>query len=137
MLEQIPNVPGGILAFYCKGPVLESDLREMVWPVIHSHNETQEELNFLVVLVTPQRDMVSLILWMELMAYLQTENWCKRFGLLADAESVVKADSVLSTITNTKYKGFFLQQFPDAIYWLQGKQVTEFATPEHQFNPLR
>jgi hypothetical protein len=122
MMEQITNLPDGMIGFRASGEVTKEDYLNVVIPAVEQLVRITGTINFLLLLDTSvARFMPGAWLQDALIGLRRLTRW-RRASIVADSEGVRNFTNLFSKLAPGEFKGFTREQLAIAIDWTSEKE---------------
>jgi hypothetical protein len=117
MVEQMMDVPAGMVGFRATGDVTEEDYKDVIVPAVEQLVRMWGTINFLLLLDTSVTRFTPGA-WLQdaLMGLRRITRW-RRAAIVSDSEGVRKFTNIFSKLAPGEFKGFTKEQLPTAIAW--------------------
>jgi hypothetical protein len=118
MIEELHNLPAGVIGFETSGKLEATDYRDVVLPALE-RAFANGEVRFLIVM-TNFEGMSGGAIWQDLKVGVEhLRNW-KRIAVVTDIEWVTHLTGLFSWMTPGETKTFSLEQRDEAVAWVAG-----------------
>jgi len=118
MIEQLQDLPAGVVGFQASGKIAATDYRDVVLPALE-RAFAEGEVRFLIVM-TGFEGMTGGALWQDLKVGFEHLRGWKRVAVVTDIEWVHHLTGLFGWMTPGETKTFFLNQRDEAISWVAG-----------------
>ncbi len=118
MIEQLHDLPAGVIGFEASGKLSATDYRDVVVPALERAFESGE-VRFLIVM-TGFDGISGGALWQDLKLGVEHLRGWKRIAVVTDIDWVTHAMHLFGWMTPGETKTFTLEQRDEAIAWVAG-----------------
>ena len=118
MIEQLDDLPAGVVGFRASGKLSAADYRDVVLPALEGAFQSGE-VRFLIVM-TDFGGISGGALWQDLKIGVEHLRGWKRIALVTDIDWVTSATHLFGWMTPGETKTFSLDQKEEAIAWVAG-----------------
>jgi hypothetical protein len=118
MIEELHDLPPGVIGFQASGKLETSDYRDVVLPALE-RALASGEVRFLIVM-TDFKGMSGGALWEDLKVGVEHLRKWKRIAVVTDMEWVSHLTGLFGWMTPGETKVFPMDQRSDAIAWVAG-----------------
>jgi hypothetical protein len=125
MMEQMTNVPAGMVGFRATGEITEDDYRRVVIPAVERLVRMSGTINFLLLLDTSVTRFSPGAWWQDTMMGLRRLTRWRRAAIVADSEGIRKFTDMFSKLAPGEFKGFTKEQLPNAIEWTSDDEYSQ------------
>jgi SpoIIAA-like len=118
MIEELHDLPAGVVGFQASGKLAATDYREVVLPVLE-RAFAEGPVRFVIVM-TSFEGMTGGALWQDLKVGIEHLGGWKRIAVVTDIEWVHHLTGLFGWMTPGETKTFPLDQRDEAISWAAG-----------------
>ena len=118
MIQEISDLPAGVIGFEVSGQVRAEDYRDVIIPVLE-HAASQGEVRFVVV-IPEFEGMTGGALWEDLKVGIEHFRKWKRIALVTDIDWMRHAITMFGWMTPGEVKQFPMAERAEAITWAAG-----------------
>lgn len=118
MIEQLHDLPAGVVGFQASGKLAATDYRDVVLPVLE-RAFAEGQVRFVIVM-TSFDGMTGGALWQDLKVGIEHLGGWKRIAVVTDIEWVHHLTGLFGWMTPGETKTFTLNQRDEAISWAAG-----------------
>jgi hypothetical protein len=118
VIEELQDLPNGVVGFQTSGKVEATDYRDVVLPALE-RAFAAGEVRFLIVM-TDFKGMSGGALWQDLKVGVEHLRGWKRIAVVTDIEWVTHLTGLFGWMTPGETKTFSLDQQEEAIAWVAG-----------------
>lgn len=121
MLSIIRDIPPHVFGVRATGKVTADDLKSVLLPGLEVLTQKYGEIYYLLVLETPVENFTAGAWFQDMIAGIKHFTKWTKSAVVTDEKAVEKFTDAFSYVAPGEFKGFSLEQLPQAIDWLGKK----------------
>lgn len=118
MIEILTDVPANVAGFRAVGEVTKDDFKTVVLPIVDEIVIRTGELNYLMIIDTELKNWTAGAWVQDAMLGIQELTKWNRAAIVTDSEALNTFVDIFSVLVPGEFKGFLLEELPQAVRWV-------------------